>query len=240
MSVYGYRFRHEVFNQGVVMEKSEQINELVTALAKAQAEMKNPTLDSSNPFFKNKYVSLAGVREAVTPTLAKFGLAVTQLIGHQEGGITCQTVLMHVSGQWLSGTLYMPSGKQDAQGYGSAITYARRYALMAICGVVGDEDDDAEGTKPKPAKVATTTARDAWEELDEKTKNRLMDLEIIVKEHFEQGSVDEAVKAMDAAGLDADEKTAIWSRFDSKQRSAMKRAKQEMSMKAGLVLADQA
>lgn len=99
----------------------------------------------------------------------------------------------------------------------------------------GEDLPSKEGetpTEPKKPSAAPTTG--LWEALPEKTRNRLMDLEIVVKEHLEQGSVDEAVKAMDASGLDADEKAAIWTRFDSKARSAMKREKQEMAIKAGM------
>lgn len=124
------------------MTKSEAINELAAALSKAQGEMTNPKFDTSNPFFKSRYASLSTVRDAVVPPLSKNGIAVTQLVQSTPAGVECETVLMHASGQWVSSTLYLPSGKHDAQGYGSAITYARRYALMAICGVVGDEDDD--------------------------------------------------------------------------------------------------
>jgi hypothetical protein len=129
-----------------MMNKSENIEHLAVALAKAHAELKNPGFDTTNPFFKNKYASLAAVRDAVAPVLAKQGLSVVQLLGQKESGITCETALLHSSGQWIAETLYMPSAKQDAQGFGSAITYARRYALMAICGVVGDEDDDGAGS----------------------------------------------------------------------------------------------
>ena len=132
------------------MNKSDSITDLAVALVMAQMELKNPSFDSQNPHFRNKYASLATVRDTVTPVLAKHGLAVVQLLGRGEGGITCETVLLHTTGQWLSETMYMPSAKQDAQGYGSAATYCRRYSLMAIANVVGDEDDDGQAAvKPK-------------------------------------------------------------------------------------------
>lgn len=124
------------------MNRSETINELATALALAQAELRNPGFDSTNPHFKSKFASLAGVRDTITPTLAKYGIAVLQLLGFDDGRVTCETVLTHKSGQWISGTFSMAPTKPDAQGTGSAATYCRRYALMAIVNVVGDEDDD--------------------------------------------------------------------------------------------------
>lgn len=125
------------------MNKSEQINDLAAALAAAQAELRNPVFDSQNPHFKSKFASLAQVRDTITPTLAKHGLSVTQLATNDDQGRpSVETILLHKSGQWLSSTLAVPVGKSDAHGAGSAITYARRYSLMAIVNVVGDEDDD--------------------------------------------------------------------------------------------------
>lgn len=126
------------------MERSEQVNELMTALAKAQAQMKNPGFDATNPHFKNKYASLAAVRDAVLPVLTAHGLALTQLVSTEGDQVVCTTVLWHSSGQYLGSTLHLPAARNDAQGYGSAITYARRYSLMALCCVAGDEDDDGE------------------------------------------------------------------------------------------------
>ena len=124
------------------MNRSDTINELATALAAAQAELHNPAFDSANPHFKSKFASLAGVRDTITPTLTKHGLSVLQILGNDDNRVTCETVLMHKSGQWISGTFAIAPTKPDAQGTGSAATYARRYALMAIVNVVGDEDDD--------------------------------------------------------------------------------------------------
>lgn len=125
------------------MNRSESINELATALAKAQAELRNPAFDSTNPHFKSKFASLAGVRDAITPVLVKHGLSVSQLPTNDHEGRPCvETMLLHSSGQWISSTLAVPVAKADAHGAGSAITYARRYSLMALVNVVGDEDDD--------------------------------------------------------------------------------------------------
>jgi hypothetical protein len=122
----------------------EPANELAAALAKAQAEMVNPAFDSTNPHFKSKFASLAAVRNAVIPVLAKHGIACVQDI-HTDiaGTVSCTTTLIHASGQRATfGPLTLPVTKVDAQGFGSAATYARRYSLMAIAGVVGDDDDD--------------------------------------------------------------------------------------------------
>jgi hypothetical protein len=135
------------------------IDQIAAALADAQLEMKNPGFDATNPHFKNRFATLAAVRNAVIPVLAKHGIAVSQDLTTEGGGISCCTLLLHSSGQSLSfGPLSLPASKADAQGFGSAATYARRYSLMAVAGVVGDDDDDgnkAVETVPlvDPAKV---------------------------------------------------------------------------------------
>lgn len=128
------------------------LNEIGAALAKAQAEMSNPKFDRKNPHFGNSFASLAAVRDAVVPVLAKHGISVTQDLTVVENRIGCTTILTHSSGQQLRfGPLVLPATKPDAQGLGSAATYARRYSLMASCGVVGDEDDDANEASGKAA-----------------------------------------------------------------------------------------
>lgn len=126
------------------MLRSCQVGQLIAALVQAQAAIRNPRLDSTNPHFRVKYASLAAVRDAVTPALAQQGLTITQFPSTEQGAVTCETVLWHVSGQYLGNVLRVPVAKPDAQGYGAALTYARRYGLMALCNVVGDEDDDGE------------------------------------------------------------------------------------------------
>jgi len=128
------------------------LGEIGAALAKAQAEMSNPKFDKTNPHFKNKFASLAAVRDAVVPVLAKHGISCLQDLRNVTGGVACSTILLHTSGQSMTfGPLEMPVSKNDAQGFGSAATYARRYHLMAVANVVGDEDDDANQATGKPA-----------------------------------------------------------------------------------------
>jgi hypothetical protein len=131
-----------------------ETNELGAALAKAQLEMSNPKFDKTNPHFRNKFASLAAVRDAVIPILAKHGIACIQELEAVDGGVACTTVLMHSSGQvYRTPPLRMPVSKADAQGFGSSGTYARRYSLMAVANVVGDEDDDANAGTGKPAQA---------------------------------------------------------------------------------------
>lgn len=133
------------------MNKSEQINELATALASAQGEIENASKASNNPHFKSKYADLAEVLNTVRPVFAKHGLSISQFPSFEAGVVSVETILMHKSGQWLSGTISAPVSKQDAQGVGSATTYCRRYSLAAVAGIA-QEDDDANaavGHAPK-------------------------------------------------------------------------------------------
>lgn len=125
------------------MEMSESITELSAALAAAQADLNNPAFDSKNPHFKSSYASLASVRNTVVPVLAKHGLSVIQDVSAVENGVICVQMLLHKSGQWIrTAGLKVPFDKANAHGYGSATTYARRFSLMALVCVVGDDDDD--------------------------------------------------------------------------------------------------
>ncbi len=136
------------------MEHSESLSELAGALAKAQAVMKPALKDSENPFFRSKYADLAAVAEACREALATNQLSVVQ--GTQKGEsadvIHLDTMLLHSSGQWVRSTLTMVPTKKDPQGVGSCITYARRYALSAICGIATEEDDDGNAASGKQSK----------------------------------------------------------------------------------------
>lgn len=141
---------------------------LFSALAKAQAEMQNPAFDSTNPHFRSKFASLAAVRKAVIPVLAKHGIAVCQdLTTTNDNRIGCTTILAHESGEMLRfGPLYMPATKPDAQGFGSAATYARRYSLQSVAGVVGDDDDDANAASAPPKAVEQKVPNEVWQSLE--------------------------------------------------------------------------
>lgn len=142
------------------MNTSEQINEIATALAKAQGEMAPAIKDATNPAFRSKYADLAAVWAACCPALTKHGIAAIQDASLCERGVSVTTRLVHGSGQWIEfGPLTVPMSKQDAHGVGSATTYARRYGLSAALGIVADDDDGnaAVGTSSasssKPAMV---------------------------------------------------------------------------------------
>lgn len=134
------------------MKKSETITELSKAFAKTQKEMKQPLKDANNPFFKSKYVPLENVVEAITESASKNGLSFTQYPSSDEmGNVTVGTLVMHESGEWIEyDPIKMKPVKNDPQSIGSAITYAKRYALSAIFGITSDQDDDGnEATQAK-------------------------------------------------------------------------------------------
>lgn len=135
--------------------KSDSIKELATALNKAQAVMEGAKKTALNPHFKSKYANLEAVWEAIRKPMTDQGLSIVQFPGKSELGHFLETTLMHTSGEFMSGRMFIAPSKDDPQGVGSAITYARRFSLMAVLGIA-PEDDDGEGAmgrghgKPTP------------------------------------------------------------------------------------------
>lgn len=153
------------------MEHSDSLANLAAALAAAQTDCKNPPLDGKNPHFSSRFATLAAVREHVLPVFGRHKLAVAQVLDSDGERPVLRTVLLHVSGEWLAGAYPLVPVKADPQGYGSAITYARRYALQSLAGVVGDDDDDGNAASAGPARAsggapARPLADDPHTELD--------------------------------------------------------------------------
>jgi len=115
---------------------------IAKAFVEAQKEFAPALKTSTNPHFKSKYVDLAGCVEAVIDALNNHGIALIQKTHDCENGIKVETIFMHETGEQISGGLiYVPADRQNPQGYGSALTYARRYSLMASCGIAPEDDD---------------------------------------------------------------------------------------------------
>lgn len=125
-------------------EHSQNLNELLSALAKAQGQISHAKKDKKNPFFKSSYADLASVWEACRNELSANGLAVIQTVEGNKEQMYLVTILGHASGQYIKSKLPLLLTKFDPQSQGSAITYARRYALSAMIGICADEDDDGE------------------------------------------------------------------------------------------------
>jgi hypothetical protein len=161
--------------------RSAEINELASALAKAQAEMKLAGLDSANPYFKSRYADFASIVKASRPALTKHGLCVTQqIIMGEEGQNILLTRLLHASGQFLESMMRIIPAKNDLQTLGSYLTYLKRYAYAAIVGVVAsDEDDDGE-----VAMAPARTKQEKGVELNTKYDPREESHELISKDQI--------------------------------------------------------
>jgi len=127
---------------------------IAAALVKAQKEFGPALKTSTNPHFRSRYADLSACVEAVIDALNNNGIYLMQLTDEHDGGVKVSTTFIHESGEQLSGgTLFMPASKHDAQGFGSALSYARRYSLMAACGIAPEEDDGNAASKPAAPKA---------------------------------------------------------------------------------------
>lgn len=130
--------------QGV--RTSASICQISISLSKAQGKMETAKKDTANPFFKSTYADLASVWSAVREPLSDNGLAVMQFPSSEGTTVKVTTILSHASGEWLASDLKVEAKDKGAQSVGSAITYARRYSLMAVCGIAPDDDDGNAAT----------------------------------------------------------------------------------------------
>ena len=129
---------------------SEDHKGIFGALAAAQLQMGPALKDSSNPAFKSKYADLSSVMAACLPALNSNGIAVFQPTGEDEAGRFVRTILAHSSGETIECRVPLIVGKNDMQGYGSAVTYARRYGLMSMAGIAPEDDDGNAAAKAAP------------------------------------------------------------------------------------------
>ena len=191
---------------------------IASALVRAQRGFAPALKTSTNPHFRSKYVDLAGCIEAVVDALNAAGIALIQRTSEDNTGVTVETVFVHESGEMLEcGKLHVPASKQDPQGYGSALTYARRYSLMAAAGIAPEDDDGNAASRPAPKVSATKT--------DLVPPNRMAVVADVA------AAIDERMSANDLIGAfeeylgvtDVEEKTALWGMLDSKTRSAIKK-----------------
>jgi ERF superfamily len=143
------------------MNRSESIKELATALSAMQGEMTNPAKNSRNPHFGNKYADLTEILDTVRPVMARHGLSVVQSPYCDADHSFVETILMHSSGEYLSGVISCKSSKdQAAQGIGSDITYLKRYQICSMLGVSAEDDLDGEQVATKPvAKLVPRTIK---------------------------------------------------------------------------------
>ena len=189
---------------------------IASALVRAQRGFAPALKTSTNPHFRSKYVDLAGCVEAVVDALNEAGIALVQRTSEDSTGVTVETVFVHESGETLEcGKLHVPASKQDPQGYGSALTYARRYSLMAACGIAPEDDDGNAASKVKVSATKT----------DLVTPHRMNVVADVAAAINERMSASDVIGALDEfQGItDVEEKTALWGMLDSKTRSAIKK-----------------
>ena len=207
---------------------------IASALVRAQRGFAPALKTSTNPHFRSKYVDLAGCIEAVVDALNAAGIALIQRTSEDNTGVTVETVFVHESGEMLEcGKLHVPASKQDPQGYGSALTYARRYSLMAAAGIAPEDDDgngarkakedeekakaDAASKTPAPKVSATKT--------DLVPPNRMNIIADVAAAIGERMSANDLIGAVEEyQGItDVEEKMSLWGMLDSKTRSAIKK-----------------
>ena len=198
------------------MNRSETINEISAALAKAQGLLRPAIKDTVNPFFKSVYADLAAIIDVIREPMSSNGLAILQSIETDAGDVVITTLLSHVSGQWIETALRLKPTKNDPQGVASAATYGRRIGLQSLVGVAADTDDDGnaasatQSQKPAPAQKANA------KEIEELRQKMVIESEVMAL-----GSAMGAVS--DSAGMEA--VRATFSRLSSKltaeQRTAL-------------------
>lgn len=141
------------------MKTSDSIKAIAPALVKAQALITFAGKNAKNPHFKNNYADLTAVIDAVKPALNAEGIVFLQTASPSDDGrLHLTTRLMHSSGEWIEDTAVCPLPKQDPQGFGSAMTYLRRYSLASITGLYQD-DDDGEAARPRNSLDSATVER---------------------------------------------------------------------------------
>jgi hypothetical protein len=217
------------------MNRSETIKELATALSKAQGAIEGAIKDKTNPAFRSTYADLAAVWDACRTPLTSNGLSVVQFtIPTEANEVVVETTILHASGEWMSGTIAIPVDKNSAHGYGSALTYARRYALSAAVGIAPEDDDGnkAADNAPKARKYgdseppkgsARSVTEDAFNALDDAAKEVLeRKVQSIVEANAAHGIV-KAVDVLQDLKFGTEDKLAAWFLLDSELRSSIKR-----------------
>lgn len=219
------------------MKTSDSIKELATALAKAQATMAGAKKDSTNPHFRSKYADLASIWEACRDALTSNGIAVVQMTrATAEEAVIVETRLMHSSGEWIEGELLVPVTKADAQGFGSALTYARRYSLAAAVGVAPEDDDGAAAAAARPtakqvlpgAMNGADVNREALNMMTEEEQDYLRSEAAEIKKLHAAGT--NVYDYVESRHFDAEQKMALWALLPSDVRSAIKRGKPQAAL----------
>lgn len=211
--------------------QSESIDQVVPALIKARGSFKAAVKDGKNDAFKRNgvgsgYATLDSVIEAVTSALLENGIYCAQQTDVCDGRTVLYTRFLHTSGQWIGGAYPVHPIKNDPQGEGSALTYARRYALMAMAGIAPEDDDGNAATKAAKKQndaFAGKPRSGVWNDYTNEHRADLEALSITIGEYMDMGDVQGAHEAITARGLDTDLKAALWDLLPSSTRTALKK-----------------
>lgn len=173
------------------------MQKIAAAFVKAQKSFAPALKTNTNPAFRSKYVALDGCIEAVIDALNSNGIALLQPTHEDATGVTVETIFLHESGEQLSGgKLHVPASKQDPQGYGSALTYARRYSLMSSCGIAPEDDDGNAASKRGPDVAAILRGISGAQSLDVLKSNYEAAMQMLPEAHH--ASVKKATNARKA------------------------------------------
>jgi hypothetical protein len=164
------------------------MKEIASALVKAQKEFGPALKTHTNPAFRSRYADLSACVEAVIDALNNNDIFLMQPTHECTDGVIVETIFIHSSGEQISsGKLHVPATKHDAQGYGSALTYARRYSLMAACGIAPEDDDGNNASKPKPAPAKPAPAPAAKAPVKVEGKDTEWQLKVVAKPEGDHG-----------------------------------------------------
>ncbi len=207
---------------------------IFAAFVKAQKEFGPALKTSTNPHFKSRYADLAACVEAVIDALNANGIAMIQKSHESETGVAIETVFLHESGETISsGILKVPAQKNDPQGYGSALTYARRYSLMAACGIAPEDDDGnaAQKARPAPPKAAPAPT------LDNEDMDDLKQLAKTLTQPVEgENNVSSAYDMLVFNQLDNEKKRVLWAMLSPATKKAISAEKLNRAIKTSAAI----
>lgn len=199
---------------------------LIDALVKAQSEMSHAAFDQTNPAFKNaKFASLKSVIDAVKPALNANGIAFIQKSVPMDHGIAVETVFYGFGEELSTGPVPVPIDRENAHGFGSALTYAKRYSLAMACGVASDSDDDGNVAaksppKRKPQSVTKTVLEEEGIKVDQGKLSSYISLLMEATTNQDHAGMKEL---LDELRSDSDMKLAVWAELPSNIRSAIRK-----------------
>jgi len=198
---------------------------LIESLVKAQSEMTHAAFDQTNPHFKSKFASLKSVIDAIKPALNANGIFFMQVSHPLDHGVGIETIFCKADEKLSTGVVMVPVDKANAQGLGSALTYAKRYSLAMACGIAADVDDDGNGAAAAPPQrkgqsVVRTVIEQEGIVVDETKRDAYVTQLLAKVTDDDAAGVQELV---DELSTDSDMKIAVWAELPSNVRSFIKK-----------------